>query len=232
MQFAEDSEPDPEPTFQECEGFTIRLAPEHSLWSHVIWNSGKRLCELIRSGQIDVRGKKVYELGCGAALPSLVSARMGASLVVAAEYPDRELLDNVNYNFDHNLTAEERAKTRVVGHIWGRDGVPEKFDLIYQTDLVFNHTEQKWLAKEILDHLAENGVCHVLFSHHRPNLVKEDMRFLDICREMGLQVTQRETIKMPRMFPEDDQKYAAYPLAPREEVKWFEVRLGQPAENQ
>ena len=49
---------------------------------------------------------------------------------------------------------------------------------------------------------------------------------------MGLQVTQRETVKMERMFPEDDKKYAAYPLAPREEVKWFEVRLGAPKEEQ
>jgi nicotinamide N-methyltransferase len=78
-----------------------------------------------------VRGKRVYEIGCGAALPSLLSAKLGAQFVVAAEYPDKELIDNVNYNFDQNLSAEERAHTQVLGHVWGRTGPEGKFDLMF-----------------------------------------------------------------------------------------------------
>jgi EEF1A N-terminal glycine/lysine methyltransferase len=43
----------------------------------------------------------VLELGAGSGLPSLVCAINGANTVVATDYPDAELVENLSYNIDH-----------------------------------------------------------------------------------------------------------------------------------
>lgn len=48
-----------------------------------------------------VRGKTVFELGAGAGLPSLVCALNGAEQTVVTDYPDADLIENLQYNIDH-----------------------------------------------------------------------------------------------------------------------------------
>jgi nicotinamide N-methyltransferase len=48
-----------------------------------------------------VKGRYVLELGAGAGLPSLVCAINGAVGVVVTDYPDSELIENLNYNIEH-----------------------------------------------------------------------------------------------------------------------------------
>lgn len=43
----------------------------------------------------------MLELGAGAGLPSLVCAINGASQVVVTDYPDADLVENLQYNVDH-----------------------------------------------------------------------------------------------------------------------------------
>ena len=50
-------------------------------YASYVWNAGVVLADKIAEGEIDVRGKRVLELGCGLGLPSLQAARMGAELV-------------------------------------------------------------------------------------------------------------------------------------------------------
>lgn len=50
-------------------------------YANYVWNAGVVLADKIAEGEIDVRGKRVLELGCGLGLPSLLAARMGAELV-------------------------------------------------------------------------------------------------------------------------------------------------------
>ena len=46
-----------------------------------VWNAGLLLADRIACGEIDVRGKRLLELGAGSALPSIVAARCGAEEV-------------------------------------------------------------------------------------------------------------------------------------------------------
>ena len=48
-----------------------------------------------------MKDKTVLELGAGAGLPSLVCALNGASQTVVTDYPDPELVENLQYNIDH-----------------------------------------------------------------------------------------------------------------------------------
>jgi nicotinamide N-methyltransferase len=52
-----------------------------------------------------VKGKTVLELGAGGALPSLVAATHQPAKVVITDYPDKELVENMQYNVDQNLKS-------------------------------------------------------------------------------------------------------------------------------
>jgi nicotinamide N-methyltransferase len=61
------------------------------------------------------------ELGAGAALPSLIAAVNGASKTVVTDYPDRELIENIEYNVKSNLPEQYEKKTisvKVCTHQW------------------------------------------------------------------------------------------------------------------
>ena len=74
------------------------------------------------------KGKYVLEVGCAAALPAVVAARLGARCVVASDTPaDPGILENAQRNFDRNALGDS---ARVLPHKWGQDATP----LIKQTD--------------------------------------------------------------------------------------------------
>ena len=56
-----------------------------------------------------VKDKNVLEFGAGAGLPSLVSGILGASKVVITDYPDADLVENIQFNIDHcNLLPDKK----------------------------------------------------------------------------------------------------------------------------
>jgi EEF1A N-terminal glycine/lysine methyltransferase len=59
----------------------LRLIGQHPLWAHYLWNASKVLSDYFDLNAEVVLGKKVLELGAGAALPSLVAACNGAEMV-------------------------------------------------------------------------------------------------------------------------------------------------------
>ena len=59
------------------------------------------------------RGRRVLELGAGAGLPSIVIAAGGGSSTVITDYPDRPLLENLEYNVECNLPGREDVEVEV-----------------------------------------------------------------------------------------------------------------------
>lgn len=59
-----------------------------------------------------VKGKCVCELGAGGGLPGLVAAKEGAEVVVISDYPDQDLMDNIEDNIRRN-GLEQNAKAIV-----------------------------------------------------------------------------------------------------------------------
>lgn len=92
---------------------------EHQLFGHYVWNSAVQAAALLEAGRgaWDVGGRAVLELGAGAGLASIVAARMGASRVVAADFPAPALLAVLRANVARNLPP---GRCRVVSHEWGR----------------------------------------------------------------------------------------------------------------
>ena len=132
-------------------------------------------------------GKSVLELGAGAALPSLVAAKLGASIVVASDYPEPTILNHISVSSrlnDVNIVVQ--------AHVWGQsvESLLDKsdskgFQLILLAELLWKdtyalHTD---LLKSIAEALnvADHGVVLAAFVHRpAPNhTLNKDMEFFE-----------------------------------------------------
>ncbi|KAG2187450.1 hypothetical protein INT44_005138 [Umbelopsis vinacea] len=83
----------------------LRLVGSHPLWAHYLWNAAKVFANYLDEHKDLCGGKTVLELGAGAALPGLIAALNGAQKTVITDYPDRELIENIEYNVKTNLSS-------------------------------------------------------------------------------------------------------------------------------
>ncbi|KAF9928151.1 nicotinamide n-methyltransferase [Linnemannia zychae] len=212
---AEYNPPPPEPTFEvftraakdkHPQEMKLRLVGSHPLWAHHLWNAAKVFANWMDSHPEYTVGKNVLEIGAGAALPSFVAASNGAKKVVITDYPDNDLISNIQYNADHiipDLTKE--GKVIVQGYLWGSNTHPllahinptitesadtiassaqprELFDTIILSDLLFNHSQHRSMLKTCKETLKPGtGRVFVFFTHHRPWLAHADNKFFEIA---------------------------------------------------
>ncbi|SAL98626.1 hypothetical protein [Absidia glauca] len=207
----------------------IRLVGSHPLWAHHLWNASKVFASLFDEHPQLVKGKTVLELGAGGALPSLVAATHQPAKVVITDYPDKELVENMQYNVDQNLKSLPAGLVNVQGYIWGTNTsqlkaeLPEghtSFDVIILSDLVFNHSQHHAMLKTCLELLTPvTGRVYVFYTHHRPHLAHRDLDFFKIAERpvldepvdpddrsllgYGFKTDQFVTKKMHVMFEED-----------------------------
>ena len=135
----------------------------------------------------------IIEFGAGVGLPSLLCALRGAKHVTMTDYADKELIDNLQKNVDVNLSDTIKQNVTVMGHNWGKD-IPDilapikdksatgKYDIVICADLIFNHVSHEGLVQSCKEVLAPGGVVYVVFTHHRPHKMKEDMNFFEIAK--------------------------------------------------
>lgn len=194
----------------------LRLVGSNPLWGHLLWNAGQVIARHIEKDSVNlIQDKTVLELGAGAGLPSLISAICGARQVLVTDYPDQELIDNLQYNIEHAIETKFQSRISAKGYLWGNDvtsltGVldePEKlFDVLILADILFNHSEHEKLVltlQKTLNHSPEARAL-VFFTPYRPWLLEKDLRFFELAKESGLQVTKLfEHVMDKVMFPED-----------------------------
>lgn len=156
----QDSTPTPTPIL-------LNLIGSHPLWGHHLWNASPILSDYLNEYSDSlVKDRNILELGAAAGLPSIVASILGASNVIATDYPDAELVDNLVKNLEQNLDGKEnespkgKGKSKAMGYIWGKEVSPlldqlesnqidqkVKFDLLLLSDLVFNHQAHEALLK-------------------------------------------------------------------------------------
>ncbi|KAF4564510.1 nicotinamide n-methyltransferase [Pleurotus pulmonarius] len=144
-------------------------------------------------------------------------------MVVVTDYPDIELVQNMEYNIKNTTTEVDQQRVSVQGYIWGHPVKPllsslnsepplsAKFDLIILSDLIFNHSQHIAMLQTCEDALRlpgdaeENSTPMVLvfYSHHRPKLAHRDMEFFEKAEERGWVCKEILTKTYPPMFPDD-----------------------------
>lgn len=194
----------------------LRLVGHNPLWGHLLWNAGQIVARYIEDNAHEiVTGKNVLELGAGAGLPSLLSALHGAKRVVVTDYPDPDLIQNLQHNIQHSIPQPNQAVLVALGYLWGNDTAALKaelehavdgFDLMILADILFNHSEHEKLVSTLQNTLKKDPASRALvfFTPYRPWLLHKDLRFFQLAEEGGFVVDKLfEHVMDKVMFPED-----------------------------
>lgn len=144
----------------------------------VVWPSARALAE--RAATMPLRGRRVLELGCGLALPSLVAARAGAEVVATDQHPDTPAF--LAQNLERNRLSLTYRAFDWAGPL-PDDVVERSFDLVLASDVLYAFGMAELVAASFDRFLAEDGEG-LLADPGRPWL----QEFADAARARGLGV--------------------------------------------
>lgn len=103
----------------------------------VVWDAAVVLCMYLELGAVELKGRKVIELGAGTGLVGIVAALLGAHVTIT----DREAaLELLSANVDANLPPLCRRLAVVSELTWGQglERFPEGgFDVVLGADIVY-----------------------------------------------------------------------------------------------
>lgn len=160
------------------------------LFAHHQWDAGVHLAKMITTREMDVRAKRVVELGAGTGLPSLVAAVMGARHCVVTDYPDPDILAALQRNVHDTCDAYTALSLEVRGLAWGdvtqeaQAGGP--FDMVMAADVLWVSSQHAHLLHSICALLAHTSEARAVivagFHTGRPATA----RFFEAAREAGL----------------------------------------------
>lgn len=144
----------------------------------VIWPSARALADRVTT--LPLRGRRVLELGCGLALPSLVAARAGARVVATDQHPHTWTF--LQQNLERNRLAIDYRPFDWAGEL--PEGVSERsFDVVLASDVLYASTMPALVAASFDRFLAPDGEG-LLSDPGRPWL----QDFADAARARGLRV--------------------------------------------
>ncbi|XP_060625563.1 protein-lysine methyltransferase METTL21C isoform X2 [Anolis sagrei] len=145
----------------------------------VVWPGALALCQYLESNQqeINIKGKKVLEIGAGTGLVSIVASILGA-FVTATDLP--EVLQNLEYNITKNTQNINVHKPEVKKLVWGEnlhEDFPKstRYNFIVATDVVYHHTALDTLL-ETIGYLCQPGTVLLWANKFR---FSTDYDFLD-----------------------------------------------------
>ncbi|KAF2858400.1 hypothetical protein K470DRAFT_259815 [Piedraia hortae CBS 480.64] len=177
----------------------------------MLWNAGRVLGKFLENHEELVQGKSVLELGAGAGLPSIICAMHNAEKVVATDYPDADLVENLQRNIETCLPKAAQSRICAKGYLWGNPLQDisikgHQFNLMILADLLFNHSEHAKLLSTIQQSLKKvpEARALVFFTPHRPWLYGKDIDFFRLAKNGGFNVEKILEEVMPKAMFEDD----------------------------
>lgn len=141
--------------YADDESIAEKLGVSSASWPlfGVVWPSGELLAQLMHDYDID--GKRILEVGCGMALPSLVLNHRGADITATDYNPEAASF------LSKNVELNDGAEIKFVRAGWGDDieGLGT-FDLIIGSDLLYEPDHAVILSAFIQQHA--NAKCEVI----------------------------------------------------------------------
>jgi ankyrin repeat protein/predicted nicotinamide N-methyase len=180
---------------------------ELPLFADNVWPGSLVLADMLQTPLIKDRhvvGKRVVEIGAGAALPSVVASFIGAKFVCSCDYPGEGVIHNISAVLLHNGISADAAVA--VGHAWGDDVTPlillgehGRYDTALLAELLWKDTvvHHEALCRSVRDLLAPGGVAFVTFAHRSTSTHPEtsDLAFFDVARCLGFSVHRLPSVR-------------------------------------
>ncbi|GAA5936384.1 uncharacterized protein JCM15063_001872 [Sporobolomyces koalae] len=194
-----------------------RIPPQqvNALFAHHVWNASLILADRIATSKITglemsldekndreripVEIMSVCELGAGAGIPALLSARSPhVAKVVLTDYDDKLLVDNLADNIDiaHKQDPHVRDKMVALGHTWGdqeslakilKANNDNRFTHLLLADTLWIttvHEQLLWSLSQLLARTNTARIHLVAGFHSGRNAVRS---FLRKAKEVGLE---------------------------------------------
>lgn len=138
--------------------------------------------------------------------------------MVVTDYPDANLIENLQYNIDHCDSLHSPRIVHAEGFLWGAS--PQKllshlpdqetrepgFDVLILADLLFNHSEHLKLVSSVQQTLKKTDEARALvfFTPYRPWLLSKDLDFFRLADEGGFVVEKTFEKVMDKVMFEKD----------------------------
>lgn len=180
-----------------------------------VWNSALLLGRLMEAIALEnptwLHGERVAEVGCGAGLVSLMTARWGAKSVWATDgNPAAVALARANFDsngiqYSITISSNNASQNTVTDLRWGEQQVPLEWmgavDLVMGSDLTYNSGSWRVLAETMESLISRTGIVIYLSLGHSGFNVRGEMDgFVDVAKQVGLSVFP--TSSLPFSLPE------------------------------
>lgn len=149
--------------FADPHGLAERAGISSALWSLFgqVWPSGRVLAQAMSA--IEIKGKRILELGCGLALSSLVLHRRGADVLASDHHPLAPVF------LARNAILNGMSQPNYVDLPWAvANTTLGRFDLIIGSDVLYERDHAALLAAMILRHATPTG-CVIITDPGRGN---------------------------------------------------------------
>ncbi|KAM9361620.1 EEF1A lysine methyltransferase 3-like [Symphorus nematophorus] len=132
-----------------------------------VWEAALHLCNYLEHQSVELRGKRIIELGAGTGVVGILAARLGA-VVTLTDLP--LALPQLQFNVSANMPSSgwPTSLPTVLPLSWGEDHMnfPSDWDLVLCADIIYLPDTYSLLV-ETLAHLCKNGAVAYLSSKMR-----------------------------------------------------------------
>lgn len=168
--------------YADPDGEAQRVGISSANWSLFgqLWPASRALAQAVK--RIDINNRRIIELGCGLALPSLVLHSRGANVIASDYHPLSEPF------LDYNATLNHLPPLSYLNLAWKTsDNDPDlgKFDLIIGSDILYERGHAEMLAA-LVDRLAASTAKVLITCPGRGYR----NRFSRLLQARGFEITQ------------------------------------------
>jgi predicted nicotinamide N-methyase len=141
-----------------------------------VWPSARALAETIVDKKERFAGKRILEVGCGLAIPSMVAAKLGAEVVATDFHPE------VPRFLESNLAINQVQSVRYERIDWSK-GFPDlgAFDWVIGSDVLYEKQHALLLAQVVTQYMGRGKGGALVADPARPYL----QAFLDEMTHLG-----------------------------------------------
>ncbi len=125
------------------------LKEDYCPYFGLVWDAGMGLATYLKN--IDLKNKRILEIGCGLALPSFIATQKGAEVLATDYHHDVERFLNLNQKINEVNFSFERMNWRKEEKDLGL------FDLVIGSDILYESAHPDQVAKALIRNLNKNG---------------------------------------------------------------------------